>query len=112
MLEFWLYNPTTIYKVIYSFLIFLSLIPKIYLSFYFQLLLPIFSHLFTNIDMDRRTGRNNSGQSQNGPTGGNADILRIIQNMAENQQKQTELLWQGLITAPKEQRPGNVSNFR
>ena len=32
--------------------------------------------------------------------------------MMENQQKQTELLRQGLIAAPKEQRSGNVSNFR
>ena len=63
--------------------------------------------------MDRRTGHNSSGQSQNGPTkenAENADILR--HNMMENQQKQTELLRQGLIAAPKEQRPGNVSDFR
>ena len=62
--------------------------------------------------MDRRSGRNNSGQPQNGPTGGNADILRVIQNMVENQQRQTELLRQGLIAAPQERRPGNVSDFR
>ena len=62
--------------------------------------------------MDRRTGRNSSGQlPPNGPTGENADILRVIQNMMENQQQQTELLRQGL-TDPKEQRPGNVSDFR
>ena len=62
--------------------------------------------------MDRRSGRNNSGQPQDGPAGGNADILRVIQNMMENQQRQTELLRQGLITAPQERRPGNVSDFR
>ena len=57
-------------------------------------------------------GRNSSGQSQNGPTRENADILRVIYNMMENQLKQIELLRQRLITAPKEQRPGNVSDFR
>ena len=62
--------------------------------------------------MDRRAGRNNSGQSQNGPTGGNPDILRVIQGMVENQQRQTELLRQELIAAPQERRPGNVSDFR
>jgi len=62
--------------------------------------------------MDRRAGRNNSGQPQNGPTGGNPDILRVIQGMVENQQRQTELLRQGLIAAPQERRPGNVSDFR
>ena len=46
-------------------------------------------------------GRNSSGQLPNGPTGENSDILRVIQNMMENQQKQTELLRQGLIVAPK-----------
>jgi len=62
--------------------------------------------------MDRRTGRNSSEQSQNGPTKENADILRVIHNMMDNQQKQTELFRQGLIAASKEQRPGNVSDFR
>ena len=31
--------------------------------------------------------------------------------MIENQQKQTKLLRQGLIAAPKEQRPDNISDF-
>ena len=61
--------------------------------------------------MDRRTGRNSSEQSQNDPTREIVDILRVIYNMIENQLKQTELLRQGLIAAPKEQRPGNVSDF-
>jgi len=61
--------------------------------------------------MDRRTSRNNSGQVSNGPTGENADILRVIQTMVENQQQQTELFRQELA-APKEQRPGNISDFR
>ena len=62
--------------------------------------------------MERRTGHNSSELSQNRPTGGNADILRVIHTMMENQQKKTELLHQELIAAPKEQRSGNVSDFR
>ena len=57
-------------------------------------------------------GHNYFGQSQNGPTRKNADIMRVIHNMMENQQKQTELPRQGLIAAPKEQRLDNVSDFR
>ena len=83
--------------------------------------------------MERRSGRNNIGQAPNGPVGGeNADVLRIMQTMVNNQQQQmqnqqqqmqnqqqqmehqqqqTELLRQELA-APKEQKPGNVSDFR
>jgi len=32
--------------------------------------------------------------------------------MMENQQRQTEILHRGLLTAPSEQRPGNVFDFR
>jgi len=32
--------------------------------------------------------------------------------MMESQQKQTELLHQGLLVAPREQKPGNLSDFR
>jgi len=35
--------------------------------------------------MERRGSFNGPGASQNGPTGKNADILRILQNMMENQ---------------------------
>ena len=62
--------------------------------------------------MDRRTGHNSSGQSQNGLTRENTDILRVIHNMMKDQQKQRELLRQGLVAAPKEQRSGNISDFR
>jgi len=61
--------------------------------------------------MERRSGRNHSGQVSNGPTGENVDILRVIQMMMENQQQQTELLRQELAV-PKGQRPGNISDFR
>ena len=62
--------------------------------------------------MHRKVSRNSSELSQNGPTGEYADILRVIHNIMENQQKQTILFRQGLITAPIEQRPDNVSDFR
>jgi len=61
--------------------------------------------------MERRSGRNHSGSTSNGAAGENVDILRVIQMMMENQQQQTELLRQE-IAAPKEQRPGNISDFR
>jgi len=66
--------------------------------------------------MERRSGRNDIGQAANGPTGDgptreNVDILRVFQIIMENQQQQVELLRQEL-TALKEPRPGNVSDFR
>jgi len=76
------------------------------------LLLSSFQSSFTSIDMDRRIGRNSSGQSQNGPTWKNANILRVIFNIIENQQKLTELIRQGLMASRKKQRPGNISDFR
>ena len=69
--------------------------------------------------MDRRVTRNDPSRSRDGPTfsrnksnGENVDILRVLQGMMESQQKQTELLHQGLITISREQRPRNVSEFR
>jgi len=41
MHESQLYNPTTMYKIFYSFLLFLPSIPKFHLSFHF----PVSSHL-------------------------------------------------------------------
>jgi len=38
--------------------------------------------------------------------------MRVLQGRMQSQQQQTELLRQGLLVAPREQRPGNVSNFR
>jgi len=61
--------------------------------------------------MDRRTSHNSSGQSENKPTGENADNLKVIHNTMENQHKKIKLLQQGLIAALKEQRSGNVSDF-
>jgi len=39
-------------------------------------------------------------------------MMRILQGMMQSQQQQTELLRQGLLVAPRERRPGNVSDFR
>ena len=39
-------------------------------------------------------------------------MMRILQGMIASQQQQTELLRQGLLTAPQEQRSGTVSDFR
>ena len=38
--------------------------------------------------------------------------MRVLQGMMQSQQQQTELLRQGLLVVPREQRPGNVSDFR
>ena len=46
-----------------------------------------------------------------GPYGEN-DMMRILQGMMNSQQQQTELLRQGLLTTPREQRSGTVSDFR
>ena len=59
-----------------------------------------------------RENRNGPGPSRNGLTGENINLMRILKNMTENKQKQTELLPQGLLVAPKGQRPRNVSDFR
>ena len=39
-------------------------------------------------------------------------MIRILQGLMNSQQQQTELLRQGLLTAPREQRLGTVSDFR
>ena len=38
--------------------------------------------------------------------------MRLLQGMMDSQQQQVELLRQGLLTAPREQRPGTISDFR
>jgi len=62
--------------------------------------------------MERRESRDDSGSSQGGPNGENVDLMSYLLNIMENQQKQIELLRQGLLVAPKEQRPENVSDFQ
>ena len=60
--------------------------------------------------MERRGTRNGPNASQDGL---NSDgMMRVLQGMMQNQQQQTELLRQGLLVAPREQRPGSVSDFR
>ena len=39
-------------------------------------------------------------------------MMRVLHGMMESQHQQTELLRQALLIAPREQRPGNVSDFR
>ena len=39
-------------------------------------------------------------------------MMRVLHGMMESQHQQTELLRQALWTAPREQRPDNVSDFR
>ena len=39
-------------------------------------------------------------------------MIKILQEMMETQQKQMELLRQGLLAARKEQRLGSISDFR
>jgi len=51
-------------------------------------------------------------EKRNGPSRENNSITRVLQGMMESQQKQTELLRQGLLVAPQEQKLGNVSDFR
>jgi len=69
--------------------------------------------------MERRGNRNGPvtswdgpGTSQNESIEGNIDLPRVIKGTRETQQQQTELLRQSLVTAPWEQSPGNVSDFR
>ena len=62
--------------------------------------------------MKRRGNTDRSGSSQGNPSEGNDGMERFLQSMMENQQRQMKILHHGLLTAPREQRPGNVSNFR
>ena len=61
--------------------------------------------------MERWGTRNGLDTLCEGPYGEN-DMMRILQGMMNSQQQQTELLRQGLLTAPREQRPGTISDFR
>jgi len=65
-----------------------------------------------NSNMERRGTRNGAGTSQDGSNRDNDDMIRILQGMMQSRQQQTELLRQGLLVVPREQRPGNVSDFR
>jgi len=69
--------------------------------------------------MDRKVTRNSLSTFQDGPASSrnetnreNIDLLRVLQGMMESQQQQIDLLYQGLMTIPREQRPGNVSELR
>ena len=62
--------------------------------------------------MDRWRTRNSHGTSRDSSNGENNDMMRILQGMTNSQQQQTELLRQGLLIAPQDQRPGTWSDFR
>jgi len=95
--------------VIYPFLAISSLDPETLLSFSVQLLPVIPS---TNSDMERRRTRNGPGTSRDSSNGESDDMMRVLHGMMESQHQQTKLLRQALLTAPRKQRPGNVSDFR
>ena len=62
--------------------------------------------------MDRGGNRDGSGFSRNDLAGENIDMIKILQEMMETQQKQMVLLRQRLLAARKEQRPGSIFYFR
>ena len=62
--------------------------------------------------MERQESRNGPSPSQDGPNGENANMMRILQGMMENQWQQRELLQQGLLAVPREQKLGNILDFR
>ena len=62
--------------------------------------------------MEGRRTRNGVGTSRDSSNGDGDNMMRVLHGMMESQHQQTELLRQALLTAPREQRPGNVSDFR
>ena len=62
--------------------------------------------------MVRRKNHDGSGSSQGGLSGEDVELIGILKSMMENQQNQMEILHQGLLMAPHEQRPENVSKFK
>jgi len=66
----------------------------------------------TNSDMKRRGTLNGAGTSQDGSNRDNDSLMKVLQGMMQSQQQQIELLRQGLLVTSREQRPGNVSDFR
>ena len=62
--------------------------------------------------MERRRTRNGPDTSRDNSNGEGDSMMRVFHGMMESQYQQTELLRQALLTAPREQRPGNVSDYR
>ena len=62
--------------------------------------------------MERRRTRNGPDTSRDSSNGESDNMMRVLHGMMESQHQQIELLRQPLLTAPSEQRPGNVSDFR
>ena len=49
--------------------------------------------------------------THNGSSRDNDSMMRVLQGMMESQQMQMELMRQGLLVVPREQKPGDVSDF-
>jgi len=62
--------------------------------------------------MESRRTRNSPGTSHDSSNSESDSMMRVHHGMMESQHQQTELLRQALLTAPKEQRPPNVCDFR
>ena len=62
--------------------------------------------------MEGQRTRNDPGTSRDSSNKESDNMMRVLHGMMESQHQQTELLRQVLLTAPREQRPGNVSDFR
>ena len=62
--------------------------------------------------MEGRRKRNGLVTSRDSSNGESDNMMRVLHDMMESQHQQTKLLRQALLTTPREQRPGNVSDFR
>ena len=62
--------------------------------------------------MEGQRTRNGPGTSRDSSNGDGDNMMRVVHGMTESQHQQTELLRQALLAAPREQRLGNVSDFR
>ena len=52
--------------------------------------------------MERQGNHDDSGSFQGGLSGENTEFMEILKSLMENQQKQMEILHQGLLMAPHE----------
>jgi len=62
--------------------------------------------------MKRRENRDGLSSSQGRPTWSDDNQVRLLQDMMKDQQKQIEILHQGLLMTSHGRRPKNVSDFR
>ena len=62
--------------------------------------------------MEGQRTRNCPDTSRYSSNGEGDNMMRVLHGMMESQHQQIELLRQALLTAPREQMPDNVSDFR